>query len=86
VLPHSLRFMSAQRRHVLGRGGAVTERRGCRPAVHLAEVVGEVAQAPIAARGHRETGVCPVEDASKGRSLAAQCVEVIHGLDPGTEV
>jgi len=33
-----------------------------------------------------ETGVCPVEDACKGRAPAAQCVEVIHGLDPGTEV
>jgi hypothetical protein len=52
--------------------------------VHLAEVVGEVAQAPVAARGHGETGVCAVEDACKGRALAAQCVEVI--LDPGTEV
>jgi len=54
--------------------------------VHFAEVMGQVAQAPVAARGHREIGSCPVEDAYKGRSLTAQHIKVIHVLDPGTEV
>lgn len=48
-------------------------------------MVGELAQAPFAARWDGEPGVCQVEDARKGRALAAQRIEVVHVPDTDTE-
>lgn len=64
---------------------AFAQRCGGRPAVHPAEVVGEIAQTPFATSGYRETGVCVVEDARKGLSLAAQRIEVVHDADTDME-